>query len=165
MKYSALTLIQDVVSGDELASDAYPMKEEGPFLTIDCEVITVGGEGADIGGDEGGVDDSKEQKINLVHSFGLKQTQFDKKSYTVHLKDYMKNVVDHLKANNPERVDGFKAEAQAGLKELLSKFGDLEFFMGESLSTDGQVALLNYREDGITPYFTLWKDGLKGQKI
>lgn len=77
----------------------------------------------------------------------------------------MKNVIEHLKANNPERIDGFKAEAQAGLKELLSKFGDLEFFMGESMSPDGQVALLNYREDGITPYFTLWKDGLKGQKI
>lgn len=103
-QYSALTLIQDVITGDELASDAYPMKEEGPFLTIDCQVsqsihvpvasqlndifqvITVGGEGADIGGDEGGVDDSKEQKINLVHSFGLTPTQFDKKSYTVHLK-------------------------------------------------------------------------------
>lgn len=25
------------------------------------------------------------------------------------------------------------------------------------------VALLNYREDGVTPYFTMWKDGLKGE--
>ena len=24
------------------------------------------------------------------------------------------------------------------------------------------VALCNYREDGVTPYFILWKDGLKG---
>ena len=23
------------------------------------------------------------------------------------------------------------------------------------------VALLNYREDGTTPYFVMWKDGLK----
>jgi len=27
------------------------------------------------------------------------------------------------------------------------------------------VALLNYREDGTTPYLIFWKDGLKEQKI
>lgn len=27
------------------------------------------------------------------------------------------------------------------------------------------VALLNYREDGTTPYFIFWKDGMKGVKI
>lgn len=27
------------------------------------------------------------------------------------------------------------------------------------------VALLNYREDGTTPYFTFWKDGMKITKI
>lgn len=77
----------------------------------------------------------------------------------------MKSIEKHLKETNPDRVDGFKAEAQAGAKELLGKFKDLEFFMGESFSPDGQIALLNYREDGVTPYFTLWKDGLKSQKI
>jgi len=27
------------------------------------------------------------------------------------------------------------------------------------------VALLNYREDGVTPYFTFWKDGAKQIKL
>lgn len=27
------------------------------------------------------------------------------------------------------------------------------------------VALVNYREDGVTPFFILWKDGLKVTKI
>ena len=27
------------------------------------------------------------------------------------------------------------------------------------------VALLNYREDGITPYFTFFKDGVKVEKL
>lgn len=28
-----------------------------------------------------------------------------------------------------------------------------------------RVVLLNYREDGITPYVTLWKHGLKEMKV
>ncbi|TIA84982.1 hypothetical protein E3P99_04095 [Wallemia hederae] len=83
----------------------------------------------------------------------------------VHLKSYMKEVEEYLKKNNPERVEGFKAEAQAGAKQLLGNFKDLEFFMSESVNPDGQVLLLNYREDGVTPFFTLWKDGLRSQKI
>lgn len=81
------------------------MREEGPFLTFDCQVsktldssstakltnliqvIAVGGEGADIGGEEGeALDDGKQQKINLVHSFGLQPTTFDKKAYMLYLK-------------------------------------------------------------------------------
>jgi hypothetical protein len=27
------------------------------------------------------------------------------------------------------------------------------------------VALLNYREDGVTPFFTFFKDGLKVEKL
>ena len=39
------------------------------------------------------------------------------------------------------------------------------FYTGESMNPDGMVALLNYREDGVTPYFVFWKDGLKEEKI
>lgn len=162
------------------------MQENGPFFEIDGQMITVGGEGADIGGGGEGeeVDDNTEQKINVVHSFNLQSTSFDKKSYLVYLKGYMKAVENHLKETNPERVEGFKAEAQEYAKKVVANFKDYEFFTGESMNPDGQVVLLNYREDGITwvsalsaikivyvfltpysPYFTLWKDGLKSQKI
>ncbi|KAJ3153014.1 hypothetical protein HK101_001771 [Irineochytrium annulatum] len=33
------------------------------------------------------------------------------------------------------------------------------------MNPDGMVALLNYREDGTTPYFTFFKDGLKAEKL
>lgn len=33
------------------------------------------------------------------------------------------------------------------------------------MDPEGMVALLNYREDGITPYFTFFKDGLKQEKL
>jgi hypothetical protein len=56
-------------------------------------------------------------------------------------------------------------------------------FIGESMNPDGSVALLNYREDGVTregitifalsssndlypvAYLTFWKDGLKEVKL
>lgn len=28
-----------------------------------------------------------------------------------------------------------------------------------------RVALMNYREDGVTPYITVWKHGLVGEKV
>ena len=28
-----------------------------------------------------------------------------------------------------------------------------------------RVVLLNYREDGVTPYVTIWKHGLKEEKV
>lgn len=30
---------------------------------------------------------------------------------------------------------------------------------------DARVVLLNYREDGVTPYVTIWKHGLKEEKV
>jgi hypothetical protein len=51
------------------------------------------------------------------------------------------------------------------VKKVLANFKDYEFYTGESFDTDAMVALLNYREDGVTPYFTFFKDGLREQKL
>lgn len=48
---------------------------------------------------------------------------------------------------------------------LLKSLQDYEFYIGESMDPESMVALLNYREDGITPYFTFFKDGLKVEKL
>ena len=50
-------------------------------------------------------------------------------------------------------------------QEIVANFKDYEFFTGESMNPDGMVVLLNYREDGVTPYVTLWKHGLKSTKV
>lgn len=48
---------------------------------------------------------------------------------------------------------------------VLGGFKDYEFYTGESMNPDGMIALLNYRPDGTTPFFTFWKDGLKATKL
>lgn len=77
----------------------------------------------------------------------------------------MKALTAKIKENNPDRLEAFQKGAQAFVKKILSNFKDYEFFTGESMNPDAMVGLLNYREDGITPFFTFFKDGLIEEKL
>jgi len=79
----------------------------------------------------------------------------------------MKNVKAKLveKGKSAEEVADFQKRANAAAMKLLANFKNLEFYTGESMDTDGMVALLNYREDGVTPYMIFWKDGLVEEKV
>ena len=71
-----------------------------------------------------------------------------------------------VKAKLPEdEVAAFEKGAQAFAKKIVANFKDYEFYTGESMDPDGMVLLLNYREDGVTPYLTVWKHGVKGEKV
>lgn len=74
----------------------------------------------------------------------------------------MKAVKSKLPA---DRVEAFEKGASAYAKKLLANFKDLEFYTGETMNPDGIIVLLNYREDGVTPYLTIWKDGLSEMKV
>jgi len=168
-----MLLYTDIISGDEIFSDAFPMKLIDDIVyEVDCQLITVkAGADVDIGANPSAeeadedVEDGATQVNNVVHSFRLQTTAYDKKSYLSHLKGYMKAVKEELSKTNPERVSAFEKGAAAYAKKIVANIKDYEFYVGESMNVDGLVALLNYREDGITPYFTLWKDGLKEVKL
>ncbi|PCH41026.1 translationally controlled tumor-associated [Wolfiporia cocos MD-104 SS10] len=168
-----MLLYSDVLSGDEMFSDAFPIKEvDGIVYEVDCSLITVkAGADVDIGANpsseeqDEALEDGATQVNNVVYSFRLQSTQFDKKTFLTYLKGYMKAVKTSLQETNPDRVEAFEKGAQAFAKKLVANFKDYEFYTGESMNPDGMVALLNYREDGITPYFTFWKDGLKEIKL
>ncbi|KAF3288217.1 hypothetical protein TWF970_005308 [Orbilia oligospora] len=114
---------------------------------------------------EESVEDGMITVNNVVYSFRLQSTSFDKKSYLTYLKGYMKTVKAKLAETNPGRVEAFEKGAQAFAKKIVGGFKDYEFYVGESMNPDGAVLLLNYREDGVTPYFTVWKDGLSEMKV
>ena len=138
---------------------------------VNAAMITVRDGDVDIGAnpsaEEGAdtIEEGAQQVIDLVHSFRLQQTSFDKKSYLVYLKTYMKTIKQSLQETNPDRVPEFEKKAAEFAKKVVGKFNDWEFYTGESMNPDGMVALLNYREDGVTPYCVFWKDGLKEEKI
>ncbi|PFH52766.1 hypothetical protein AMATHDRAFT_56183 [Amanita thiersii Skay4041] len=162
----------DIITDDEMVSDAFPVKEvDGIVYEVDCQMTLVKEGNIDIGANpsaeetEEALEDGAKTVNNVIHSFRLQPTSFDKKSFLTYLKGYMKQIEKKLSETKPERVEVFKKGASEFAKKIIANFKDYEFYTGESMNPDGMVALLNYRGDGITPYFTFWMDGLKPVKL
>jgi ribosomal protein L31E len=173
---TAIMLIyKDILNGDELISDSYDLKEvDGVVYEADCAMIEEGGVNVDIGANASAeeaaedLDDTVVKVNNIVSSFRLQSTTFDKKSYLAYLKGYMKRVKAALqeKGASEEEVKAFETGAQGFVKStLLPNFKDFEFYTGESMDPDAMVVLLNYRDDGVTPYIIVWKHGLSEMKV
>ncbi|KAF7194356.1 Translationally-controlled tumor protein-like [Pseudocercospora fuligena] len=169
-----MIIYNDIITGDEIISDSYDLKEiDGVAYEANCSKITIGpvdvNTGANASAEEAeeGADDAAQTVIDIVHSFRLNETAFDKKGYLSYLKGYMKTVKDKLKENgaDEEAIKEFEKGAQNFAKKIVGNFKDYEFFTGESMNPDGMIVLLNYREDGVTPFVTVWKHGLKEVKV
>lgn len=76
-------------------------------------------------------------------------------------KAHLQTKADGGDADAKARLEVFEGQAAALAKKLIGNFKDFEFFTGESMDPDGMVVLMNYREDGSTPYMIFWKDGLR----
>jgi hypothetical protein len=79
----------------------------------------------------------------------------------------MKAVKEKLKEKGADEaeVKDFETKAQGFAKKIIGNFKDYEFYTSESMNPDGMIVLLNYREDGTTPYITVWKHGLIEMKV
>jgi hypothetical protein len=76
-------------------------------------------------------------------------------------------LVETLQKTQPDQVDVFKNNMNKVMKDVLSRFKDLQFFTGESMDIDGMVALMEYRDnpDGSqTPVLMFFKHGLLEEK-
>ncbi|KXX73891.1 Translationally-controlled tumor protein, partial [Madurella mycetomatis] len=166
----------DIISGDEIISDSYKLQEagNGAVYEVDCAMVVEDAVNADIGANpsaeeaEEALEDAAVKVNNVVNSFRLQSTSFDKKSYLPYLKAYMKSVKKALQdaGKSEDEVKEFETKAQAYVKDtVLPNFKDWEFYTGSSMNPDGMVVLLNYREDGVTPYIVIWKHGLKEEKV
>jgi len=169
-----MIIYKDALTDDEIISDSYDIKEvDGVAYEVDCQMIIEGAVQVDTGANasaeeaEEGVEDEAVKVNNVVNSFRLQSTTFDKKSYLSYLKGYMKAVKKYLQeaGKSEEEVKDFETKAQGLAKKIIGNFKDYEFYTGESMNPDGMVVLLNYREDGVTPYVTVWKHGLKQMKV
>ena len=121
----------DKVSGDEMVSDGYRVVDVDDIVyEVDGAMITVQDGDVDIGGNpsaeeqQEALDNGAQQVINLVHSFRLQATSFDKKSYLTYLKGYMKTIKQNLQETKPERVPEFEKKAAEFAKKVVGKFND-----------------------------------------
>ncbi|KAG0072658.1 Ribosome associating protein [Linnemannia elongata] len=166
-----MLIYQDIITGDELFSDAFDIKEVGGTYEVECAMIQVkAGADVDIGANASAeeaaedLEDGVSVVNNVVYSFRLQSTSFDKKGYTTYIKGYLKQL---KAAKNLEGDDAkaYEAEMTTEVKKVLGAFKDFEFYVGESMNPDGAVMLLNYREDGVTPFFTVFKHAVKTMKV
>ncbi|XP_019738075.1 translationally-controlled tumor protein homolog [Hippocampus comes] len=163
-----------IISEDEMFSDIFPIKETAIFYEVEGKVVTTTSGDIDdslIGGNASTeeqaetTDVSVTSGVNIVLYSKLQETTYDKKSYLAHIKAYLKSIKAKMQETNPERVEQFMLDANNEVKKLLQGgFKDLQFFIGESLNTDGMVAILDYREDNVTPFMRFFKDGVRPEK-
>ncbi|MBN3322224.1 TCTP protein, partial [Atractosteus spatula] len=111
-----------------------------------------------------GTEASTVSGVDIVLNHKLQETGFTKDTYKSYIKDYMKTLKVKLEETNPERVKPFMAGAQEEIKKIMANVKNYQFFTGESMNPEGMVGLLDYREDGITPFMTFFKDGLEIEK-
>ncbi|KAK3840019.1 MAG: translationally controlled tumor protein [Linnemannia elongata] len=167
-----MLIYQDIITGDELFSDAFDIKEVGGTYEVECAMIQVKeGADVDIGANASAeeADEALEDGVsvvnNVVYSFRLQSTSFDKKGYTTYIKGYLKALKAAKKLTDEAEVKAYESEMTTEVKKVLGSFKDFEFYVGESMNPDGAVMLLNYREDGVTPFFTVFKHAVKTMKV
>ncbi|XP_015228417.1 translationally-controlled tumor protein homolog [Cyprinodon tularosa] len=169
-----MIIYNDIITGDEMFSDIYKIKESENGIFYEVEGKTVsrkeGFDDALIGANASaeevteGTEDCVISGVDIVLNHHLQETSFDKKSYMAYIKDYVKAIKAKLQESNPSRVDQFMADVQPEVKKILGNIKNYQFYTGESMNPEGMIGLLDYREDGVTPFMLFFKDGLVAEK-
>ncbi|CAI5783959.1 Hypothetical predicted protein [Podarcis lilfordi] len=171
-----MIIYRDCISQDEMFSDIYKVKEVASRLCLEVEGKMVSrkeGEIDDalIGGnalaedpDGEGAEATVVTGVDIVMNHHLQETSFTKESYKKYIKNYMKAIKARLEETKLERVKPFMTGEAEQVKHILANFKNYQFFVGENMNPDGMVALLDFREDGITPYMVFFKEGLEMEK-
>ncbi|CAL5867059.1 uncharacterized protein PFLUO_LOCUS1271 [Penicillium psychrofluorescens] len=179
-----MIIYEDVISGDEMLADTFkivPNKDCPILWEVDCRKYMKSAnedfelEGANPSA-EGGDDEGGEGETKMVHDIedqfrlvwlkteeGLKPS---KEAFKGHLKSYVKKVLKALEAKgDAEAVAEFKANAAAAIKKISANYDNYDVMMGQSMDGDAMHILIDFRDDGVTPFATLWKHGLKENKV
>ncbi|KMQ98490.1 translationally-controlled tumor protein [Lasius niger] len=80
-------------------------------------------------------DEVVESGVDVVLNYRLRETFAfeDKKSYTLYLKDYMKKLVARLEEKAPDQIEVFETNMNKVMKDILSRFKELQFFTSVSV--------------------------------
>nr|ACI67204.1 Translationally-controlled tumor protein [Salmo salar]ADM15989.1 Translationally-controlled tumor protein [Salmo salar] len=159
-----MIIYKDIITGDELFTEVYKITEvcDGMLYEVqgkltsrseDVDGALIGANASAEGGDEGS-EASTVSGVDIVLNSKLQETSaYNKKAYQSYIKGYMKAVKAKLEEQGSKRVQAFMAGAPAAVKMILGNLDKYQFFTGESMNCDGAIGLLDYREDGVTPFF------------
>ncbi|KAJ5682994.1 Translationally-controlled tumor protein [Penicillium macrosclerotiorum] len=181
-----MIIYEDIISGDEILSDTFkitPAKDCPILWETDCrkylkkkneDFELAGANPSAEGGDEGGDDEGEavmvhdiEDQFRLVWLKTEEGLKPSKDAFKGHLKSYLKKVLKKLEETNAgaEAIAEFKAGAPAAMKKLIANYDNYDVMMGQSMDGDAMHVLIDFREDGVTPFATVWKHGFREVKV
>uniref|UniRef100_A0A5F9DTM0 Translationally-controlled tumor protein n=1 Tax=Oryctolagus cuniculus TaxID=9986 RepID=A0A5F9DTM0_RABIT len=161
-----MIIYRDLISHDEMFSDIYKIREiaGGLCLEVEGKMVSrtegniddslIGGNASAEGPEGEGTESTVITGVDIVMNHHLQETSFTKEAYNK----------GKLEEQRPERVKPFMTGAAEQIKHILANFKNYQFYIGENMNPDGMVALLDYREDGVTPFMIFFKDGLEMEK-
>lgn len=178
-----MIIYKDIISGDELLSDTFIIKEvDGVLWEANCRKYLKGqesfqldganpsAEGEDDEGDAEGVQTMVhdiEEQFRLVWLKDEEGMKPSKDSFKGHLKTYVKGVNAKLKekGTSEDTIKAFQSGAGAAVKKILGNYENYDVLMGQAMDGNAMHVLIDFRDDGVTPYATLWKHGLEEMKV
>ena len=92
--------------------------------------------------------------VDLVSWAGLHPITLDKAGFVQRWQRYMAALQVHLagQPDGEQRADRLAQRGQLFAKKLLGNFDELDVLVSASDAAGGGLAVLHYREDGLTPY-------------
>jgi hypothetical protein len=165
-----MRVYKDIISGDELCSDAYPQAWlfNDACMEVKASYTKKGSDQIAIASDDViEEDDNAETVINIVDAFLLNEITFTKKDFMAWVKGFLKVVSEHLeKTGKSERIPEFKKGATDLVKLIVGQFDEFQVFAGQSYNMEGALAFCyqkNQEDDG--PTFLYFMDSLKEEKF
>ncbi|KPI34336.1 uncharacterized protein AB675_11228 [Cyphellophora attinorum] len=174
-----MIIYRDLLTGDEIIADTSKIIDAGNGLwEVDGRMIKKGAENIVLAGanpsaegedaDEGGEEGASEPVLDLADQFRYQKMEgVSKKVYQADLKKYMKALVEKMReaGKSEEEIKAFQSEAPAAAKKILGNWDNYDVYKGESMGEVAMYVLVDFREDGMTPYATVWKHGLEEYKV
>ncbi|TEA26441.1 hypothetical protein DBR06_SOUSAS11310021, partial [Sousa chinensis] len=166
----------DLINHAEVFSNIYKIRQvtKGLCLEVEGKMVSrtecniddslTGGNASAEGPEEEGTESTEITDVDIVMNYHLQETSYTKEAYKKYIKDYMKSIKGKLEEQRPERVKCFMTGAAEQIKHILANFNNCQPLIGENMNPDGMVVLLDYREDGVSPYMIFFKGGLEMEK-
>jgi len=176
-----MIIYKDIITGDELFSDAFEFDDnfQEAFYKLKVKKVQCGGDqldGAAFGfnaseenPDEEGVDAAEvETKWDIVsqHQLEMGLAYADKKSFGTYFKGFAKAVLAKLKEEGMEdQAEDFKKKAPAALTYLKKEIKDCEVWLGSSQDIDGSAGYINWDSETDEPYMLFFKHAIISEKV
>jgi len=170
-----MLVFKDAISGDEMFTDSCRLIKKNGLIEIEAKMTSEKSDIDDslIGGNASAEEAAEAGDSNEVKGFDVaiqnrlvEMPPFDKKGYLAYVKGYLKAIKKKMEeaGKSADEIKAFETNAQTYVKSVLKEIKNMQVFCGESMDPEGMQVLVDYREDGATPFFTYFEDGLIEEK-